>query len=426
MSENSPVGYPHHRCQKLCIEKIDSRKVTVLSSSTYEPDKNQGSIVLNFIKDADSLDSRVPTGFSESLQAKKKYSFLHGETDVGRPSTKENIMSKIESESKCKKKKRKLNMSRLCKTDSVYNTSDLEKPNAEVTVDAPRIDAKNESRKKKEKLISSRKSSNIGGTNRVSDQMTGSNTKSKRSSKEKDSKALAPTHSSEALNLLHAGEERKSNVRIEIEPRKKLGQKSQKAFPSMASKEMESQDFKKRATLISRESKQATFDKKLHSNLSDHNSRHKSLQQKPKNDKFPNKRRQISIIPDNKKKSSKPTKLRENFGLKQGVTMAKTKMSTESELVNTKPLSCTEGILSTPTKLLPQGTAISPDTETPEKSLSTPSSGDTVDERKKGTMNITKFLHPHEKSTVKTLKFSNTPDQDKALQKGMIKSFLKN
>ena len=71
MSENSPVGYPHHRCQKLCIEKIDSRKVTVLSSSTYEPDKNQGSIVLNFIKDADSLDSRVPTGFSESLQAKK-------------------------------------------------------------------------------------------------------------------------------------------------------------------------------------------------------------------------------------------------------------------------------------------------------------------------------------------------------------------
>ena len=129
MSENSPVGYPHHRCQKLCIEKIDSRKVTVLSSSTYEPDKNQGSIVLNFIKDADSLDSRVPTGFSESLQAKKKYSFLHGETDVGRPSTKENIMSKIESESKCKKKKRKLNMSRLCKTDLINNTSDLEKPN---------------------------------------------------------------------------------------------------------------------------------------------------------------------------------------------------------------------------------------------------------------------------------------------------------
>ena len=67
--------------------------------------------------------------FFRVATSKKKYSFLHGETDVGRPSTKENIMSKIESESKCKKKKRKLNMSRLCKTDSINNTSDLEKPN---------------------------------------------------------------------------------------------------------------------------------------------------------------------------------------------------------------------------------------------------------------------------------------------------------
>ena len=58
---------------------------------------------------------------------------------------------------------------------------------------------------------------------------------------------------------------------------------------------------------------------------------------------------------------------------------------------------------------------MSPDTRSPEApgtKVSTPPTEDTIDGTKKGT--ITKFLRPNdENSTVKTLKFSNVPGQDK-------------
>ena len=410
LAENKQIEHSN-RCKKLCIENIDARKVTVLASSTYESDKNQGSIVLKFIKGKDPLDIRVPTGFSESLQAKEKYSFLHGESDIEGRSSKEKNLSKIEVESKCRKKKgNNLSISRLCKSGTGSNISGKENPKTKLNVESKRIESEDEPTKK---------SRNAGKMNIVRDEKRENGTRIRKISKEQESISLARKRSSAAIELLQSGKEKKTNVRKEIEPRNKLSQRSEKTFPSTEFKQIESQGLKKRPKLILRESKHNIVDKKLYSNRNsgknEETLHQKEVQRKIQTENFPDRRQSASIIPDIKKKSSESTKVREEFNLKQGVTTISPKMSNVHNIENPKKLSCTESILSTPTKTLPQGVAVSPDTrspETPEKKLSTPPTEDTVDGTKKET--ITKFLRPNnENSTVKTLKFSNAPGQDK-------------
>ena len=467
--------------------------------------------MLKFIKGKDPLDIRVPTGFSESLQAKEKYSFLHGESDIEGRSSKEKNLSKIEVESKCRKKKgNNLSISRLCKSGTGSNISGKENPKTKLNVESKRIESEDEPTKK---------SRNAGKMNIVRDEKRENGTRIRKISKEQESISLARKRSSAAIELLQSGKEKKTNVRKEIEPRNKLSQRSEKTFPSTEFKQIESQGLKKRPKLILRESKHNIVDKKLYSNRNsgknEETLHQKEVQRKIQTENFPDKRRSASIIPDIKKKASKSTKVREEFNsgnnketlhqkevqrkiqtenfpdrrqsasiipdikkksskstkvreefnsgnneeiihqkevqrkiqtenfsgrrqsasiipdikkkssestkvreefnLKQGVTTISPKMSNVHNIENPKKLSCTESILSTPTKTLPQGVAVSPDTrspETPEKKLSTPPTEDTVDGTKKET--ITKFLRPNnENSTVKTLKFSNAPGQDK-------------